>query len=90
VSTLRHIAGIVIFVVDVSCSNGYSLEEQKSLLDSVSNEFCKRTIIVLNKTDLATEGQRTEAKKIFGGLAVEEGENIPSRLRKEIILAFKD
>ncbi len=85
ISALKNLAGIIIFVVDASENCGYPLQEQKHLLEEIKKEFAKKTIIVLNKADVASAEQLEKAKKEFGENAVIEGEGIESDLRKKII-----
>lgn len=62
---LKHLAQTIIFVIDPTQSCGYSLEEQHNLLNQIQQEFKQKTIITLNKTDIATTDVLTTAKEYF-------------------------
>ncbi|MCL4341042.1 MAG: 50S ribosome-binding GTPase [Candidatus Thermoplasmatota archaeon] len=55
VLALRHIKGIIIFLLDPSGHAGYSLEQQRLLLHEVSEILSERVIPVQAKSDLTEE-----------------------------------
>ena len=63
---LKHLATIIVFVVDPTESCGYQLSAQEELLKQVKTLFKRPIIVVLTKTDLATPDQITTARKTFG------------------------
>ena len=66
-SALKLLADVVIFIVDVAETSGFTIEQQWALLDSLMKYIEKRDrIVVLNKIDLAREEQVARAKSIFG------------------------
>ena len=66
-SALKLLADVVIFIVDVAETSGFTIEQQRALLDSLIKYIEKRDrIIVLNKVDLAREEQVARAESIFG------------------------
>ncbi len=73
---IKHIAKIVVFIVDPTLSSGYTLEEQLGLLEHVRNEFKdKKIVIVLNKIDIAKEEEIEKAKEALGEVILEGEEN---------------
>ncbi len=89
ISALRHLAGMIVFVVDATETSGFSLQEQKHLLQEIQQEFGKKTIVVLNKADISSAEQIEKAKKEFPS-AIIEGEGIESELKKTIVRELKD
>ncbi len=63
VNALKNLEGIILFIVDLS-EAGYSLEEQKSLLEELK-KLGKKIIVALNKEDIASEEQIGKAKELF-------------------------
>ncbi len=62
---LKHLAGLIVFVVDPSNNSGYSLEEQFSLIKEISREFPHiPKIIALNKEDLCGKKEMEKAERI--------------------------
>ena len=66
-NALKFLADIIVFIVDVAESCGFTIEQQYSLFKSLA-KYIERgdKIIVLNKIDLAKEDQIMKAKEIFG------------------------
>ncbi len=54
---LKHLATVVVFVIDPTEGCGYPLSEQKNLLKEVAKSLEVPVIVALNKADLATEEQ---------------------------------
>jgi nucleolar GTP-binding protein len=63
---LRHLATIVLFVVDPSESCGYTLDVQADLLAQLREEFKNPFLIVTTKMDLVTPEQEKAADKALG------------------------
>lgn len=83
---LKHLAGVVIFILDPSERCGYKLEYQASVYHEVSEYFKGIPMVVcLNKIDVASKGSIILAKKLLGMEAIEmsvlKGINV-----KEVIL----
>jgi nucleolar GTP-binding protein len=79
VLAMRHVANVIVFVIDPSESCGYTLKEQKSLLKETAKNFDIPIIVALNKMDLATEEQIEDASKNTQNLVVlsaQEEQNI--------------
>ncbi len=65
IAALKHLAGIIIFMVDPTETCGYKLDEQLRLLKEVRNMFSSVDIIpVANKKDLVTELGREAFSKL--------------------------
>jgi nucleolar GTP-binding protein len=54
---LKHLAQVVVFVIDPTEGCGFPLSEQKHLLKEISNLLKVPVIIAINKADLATSDQ---------------------------------
>lgn len=62
---LSHLADLVGFIVDCS-EQAASLQKQLSLFKNIRKEFAGiPTIVLLNKVDVATEGQKDAARELF-------------------------
>jgi nucleolar GTP-binding protein len=89
INALKNLAGILVFVVDATGSSGYTIKEQKHLLEEITRDFGKQTIIAINKSDISSAEQIEQAKKEFGNEVLLCGENQPSELRKRIVEELK-
>lgn len=49
---IKHLANVVLFLIDPTLSSGYSLEEQLILLDDIRKEFDVPLIVAINKADI--------------------------------------
>ncbi len=66
VVALRHLGGLILFVMDPSETCGYTLGEQISLLREIRERFGERIVVVVNKTDLARDyGDRFSETRSF-------------------------
>lgn len=83
-AALKHLANLLVFVVDPTPSAGYTLQEQHKLYEKVRARFVVPMLVVFNKGDIAKEEQIEEARKVFGKEAVLEGQGLPSVLKEEI------
>jgi len=80
VTALKHLADLVVFVVDPTTMCGYSLEDQLQLLKDVK-KICGKVIIVVNKADLAKDEEINAVRKELGEIIL-EGEGRESRLKE--------
>ncbi len=92
---LRHLANVMIFIVDPSASCGYTLDEQVALF----KEFCEAfkeipKIVAINKIDISPPDKVKEAKKYFGEDAIEmvaiEGIGVKEALDRALSYYFKE
>ncbi len=84
VSALKHVAGMILFVVDPTLSCGYSLKEQVSLMKEIKNKFRGRKFLaVLNKSDIASEAEMEKAGKLVGR-HVTSGEKEETDLKEQV------
>jgi nucleolar GTP-binding protein len=88
IAAIKHLAKIIVFVIDPTEQCGYNVEEQASLMQETKKQFGLYIIAVLNKADIASKEQIEEAKKLAEKIADEtlaEGEKISSGLKEKII-----
>jgi len=58
ITALKHLANVIIFVIDPSETSGYPIDDQLSLFHEIKTTFDKIPIIpVINKIDLASDEQ---------------------------------
>jgi len=91
---LKHLASVIVFIVDTSKSSGCTLKEQFSLIKGISSAFPKIPVLVaLNKIDISSEAETAEAEKLAaeeGLKSVRQGKERPEKpLREEILRAMK-
>jgi len=85
IAAFRHLANLIVFVVDPTMECGFPLDKQGSLLEEIKKEmFDIPVVIVLNKADTASKEEIDKAKKLFEKALV-EGNGIESGLKEEII-----
>jgi nucleolar GTP-binding protein len=85
IAALRHLAKLIVFVVDPTGGCGFPLEKQAALLKELETRFqSAKFLVVLNKADLASERQINEAKGLFGE-ALLDGEGIETGLKEKIL-----
>ncbi len=83
IAALKHLALLIIFVLDPSEHCGFSQEAQASLLKGIAKEFGKGKVAVyLSKRDIASAEQAEKAVKRIKGFALIEGSL--EEIRKEI------
>ncbi|MEK6957949.1 MAG: GTPase [archaeon] len=83
IAALKHLATIIVFVIDPTTYCGYPLEEQLSLLEQIRMDFSgKKILVVVNKADLASREQMDNAMRKTGD-AIIEGEGRES-LKKAV------
>lgn len=88
---MRHLARLILYVVDVTGRGGYPLEYQKKILDEIREAFPDiRYMVVFNKIDIATGDDILNARKMFGredaSVSALTGENI-EELKKLLLEA---
>lgn len=67
ITALGNLANVIAFIVDASEANGFSLESQLSLRESILGTFPTiRCITFFNKADAATKEQLSRAAALFG------------------------
>jgi nucleolar GTP-binding protein len=57
VLAIRHLANLIIYVIDLTETCGYSVEEQLRLLEQIDKTFNIEKWIYFSKTDLFTENE---------------------------------
>ncbi|MBI4043302.1 MAG: 50S ribosome-binding GTPase [Candidatus Diapherotrites archaeon] len=83
VAALTHLNGLIVFIVDPTPYSGYELEKQMRLLSQVARTFSSQVIVLINKADLAREGDVKRAQAALKGRKVfVEGANSPSTLKE--------
>jgi nucleolar GTP-binding protein len=82
ISAFQHLEGTIIFVIDPT----HSLSEQKHLFDEIKKLFSdKGFMVVINKTDIASEAETKAAQREFKDqFVILEGEGL-TNLRDEIV-----
>jgi len=63
IAALRHLADVVIFMLDPSGTCGYDFERQLHLLEDVRKTF-SNVVVVINKTDLLDEQRVREVQEL--------------------------
>ena len=63
IAALRHLADVVVFMLDPSGTCGYDFERQLHLLEDVRKTF-SNVIVVINKTDLLDEQRVREVQEL--------------------------
>ncbi len=64
---MRHLANLLLYVVDVTEQGGYPLEYQRRILDEISGAFPDiERLLVFNKVDIAEREDLERARQIVG------------------------
>ena len=63
---LKHLADIILFIIDPTGTCGYALEKQLSLLDEIKSYFSRPTIEVYSKADLHEKRDKLAYSAITG------------------------
>merc|ERR1712227_559937 len=64
ITALAHLGAAVLYVIDPSEQCGHTLEQQKSLFDSIKPLFANKPLLVVaNKTDVIKRGDLSEEKQ---------------------------
>ena len=90
---LKHLARVIVFLLDPTSTCGYPLESQLRLLDEVRTSFPDVPMLVaINKADIATEEQVRTVKELLGQdvyvISALRGDGIEELIRKATELAF--
>lgn len=73
-AALKHLATVIIFILDPTESCGFLIGQQADLLNGIAKEFGEEKVVVyLSKTDLANAGQIEIAKNAAGKFKLVEG-----------------
>ena len=79
ISALNHLGELILFIIDPTERCGYSLKEQRKLLEDMKDDFKIPFRVVINKTDIASEEEIKNAKSGLRNCIL-EGENTKSEL----------
>lgn len=91
ISAIRHLASLIVFVVDPTGRCGYSLKEQDELFRALREEFGKKFIVALNKCDIASREELETARSVFSEEEITiEGKGMPSKLLDRIFSELKE
>lgn len=88
ITALKHLANVIIFVIDPSETSGYAINNQLSLFQEIKTTFEKiPTIPVINKIDLASRQQMQNVREKMKGVSemvATEGIGIRELLQKAL------
>lgn len=79
IAALRHLADVVVFMLDPSGTCGYDFERQLHLLEDIRKTF-SNVIVVINKTDLLDEQRVREVQELCKGaifISAATGQGVP-------------
>jgi nucleolar GTP-binding protein len=79
IAALRHLADVVVFMLDPSGTYGYDFERQLHLLEDIRKTF-SNVIVVINKTDLLDEQRVREVQELCKDaifIAAATGQGVP-------------
>ncbi len=80
ISALKHLADIVVFMLDITETCGYLARDQNNLLGQIRSEFSQPIIVIANKADIASLGEnhvhRLEGLEVDLRVSALTGENI--------------
>jgi len=79
-SAVRHLADVVLFVVDASEACGYPLDAQLRLRDELRERFDAPVLTVRNKTDREDEAERGARVDADAAMSVETGAGVEAAL----------
>ncbi len=77
ISALKHVAKVILYIIDPSETCGYKLDEQMHLLEGIKKEFRVPVLVVANKIDIST---RTEGADM--GMSTLTGEGVKEVLNR--------
>ncbi len=89
-SAVRHLADVVLFLVDASESCGYPLSAQLRLRDELRERFDAPVLTVRNKTDRADESERATTVDADAAMSVETGAGVEAALDRALDAAPHD
>ncbi|MHC1585092.1 MAG: NOG1 family protein [Candidatus Syntropharchaeia archaeon] len=82
ISALRHLADVILFIIDPSETCGYEIERQLNLLEEIRREFRVPILVVSNKCDL--EGKEVSVEMRMSTLTGENVEKVLEALLRTI------
>ena len=82
ISALRHLADVILFIIDPSETCGYEIERQLNLLEEIRREFRVPILVVSNKCDL--EGKEVPVEMRMSTLTGENVEKVLEALLRTI------
>ncbi|MAG17967.1 MAG: hypothetical protein CL944_00665 [Candidatus Diapherotrites archaeon] len=89
-AAVKHLASVIVFVIDPTINCGFSQKEQFGLLEQMKKEFKGTKIIgVINKADLATEEEINSAKEKLDNFVLEGEKENGANLREALIKEMK-
>jgi len=89
-AAVKHLASVIVFIIDPTQNCGFSQEEQFGLLGQMKKEFKGKKIIrVINKSDLATEEEINSAKAKLEDFVIEGEKEQGNNLREALIKEMK-
>jgi len=69
ISALKHLASLIVFVLDPTQESGFPLEKQLGLMKAIGKEFGKAKMAVyLSKKDVASSGEMEKARQGIKGM----------------------
>jgi len=83
VLALRHLAGVILFLVDPTPHSGYSLDMQHNLYGEITSSFPAPVVAALNKVDIAAQEELERARRLFSPAA--EVSTLDCRGTKELV-----
>ncbi|MEM3327179.1 MAG: GTP1/OBG family GTP-binding protein, partial [Thermoproteus sp.] len=66
VLALRHLAKVILFVVDPTYHSGYDPHIQINIYNSIKNNFNVPIVVILNKIDIADREEIRKIEELFG------------------------
>jgi small GTP-binding protein domain len=66
---LRHLAGVILFLVDPTPHSGFALEMQYNLYREISSTFSAPAVTAVTKTDIASPDELQRARQLFSPVA---------------------
>lgn len=83
---IEQIKSIILFILDLTETCGYSVHEQLNLLNEIKKNFDRPMIVVANKTDI----KKVDSDIVDIFISAKTGENIPELMDKILLLAKND
>jgi len=80
ISALRHLGGVVLFILDPSETCGYPLASQKHLLEEIKSELKIPVLVVANKSDLTSDLKKAETDMFMSAGTGEGVAEVKARL----------
>ncbi|MCH7902311.1 50S ribosome-binding GTPase [archaeon] len=92
-ASLKHLASIIVFIIDPTLGCGYSLKEQVSLMKHLKTQFKgKKFVTVINKADAASKLEMENALKETTSAVIDGNKELGIELKKDLEkqLVFED